>query len=103
MLHKEMTINELQAHVKEIDHKPEYKMQVMLKLVEEIGELAVEVRRESVSGLTTDLKQKIKYELYDILHYVNHMANIYGINLDDAIIEKDKINEKKYSRKEDKI
>jgi len=101
MLHKEMTINELQAHVKEIDHKPEYKMQVMLKLVEEIGELAVEVRRESVSGLTPDLKRKIKYELYDILHFVNHMANIYGINLEEAIIEKDKINEIKYSRKEE--
>lgn len=102
MLHKEMTINELQAHVKEIDHKPGYKMQVMLKLVEEIGELAVEVRKESIEGLTDDLKQKIKYELYDIIHYVNHMANIYGINLEESIIEKSKINEVKYMRKEEK-
>ncbi len=101
MLHKEMTVHELQLHIKEIDFKPNLKMQVMLKLVEEVGELAVEVRKESIDGLTTDLKNNIKYELYDILHFVNHIANIYDIDLVDAIIEKDKINEIKYKRKED--
>ena len=44
---------------------------------------------------------KIKYELYDILHFVNHMANIYDIDLEEAIIEKDKINEIKYKREEE--
>ena len=100
MLSKEMTVRDLQQHIKEIDFKPNHKMQVMLKLVEEVGELAVEVRKESLNGLTTNRKDKIKYELYDILHFVNHMANIYDIDLVEAIIEKDKINEIKYQRKE---
>jgi len=102
MINKDISIRELQQHIKEIDFKPEFKLQVMLKLVEEVGELAVEVRRESMSTLTKELKEKIKYELYDILHFVNHMANIYDIDLVEAIIEKDKINEIKYKRKEDK-
>ena len=102
MINKDISIRELQQHIKEIDFKPEFKLRVMLKLVEEFGELAVEVRRESMSTLTKELKEKIKYELYDILHFVNHMANIYDIDLVEAIIEKDKINEIKYKRKEDK-
>lgn len=103
MLSKEMTVHELQSHIKEIDFKPNYKMQVMLKLVEEVGELAVEVRKESMDGLTSSRKEKIKYELYDILHFVNHMANIYDIDLVEAIIEKDAINEVKYHRKEGEL
>ncbi len=103
MLNKKMTVHELQSHIKEIDFKPNYKMQVMLKLVEEVGELAVEVRKESLEGLTKSRKDKIKYELYDILHFVNHMANIYDIDLVEAIIEKDAINEIKYHRKEGKL
>ena len=102
MLNKDMSVRELQQHIKEIDFKPEFKMQVMLKLVEEVGELAVEVRRESMGSLTKELKDKIKYELYDIIHFVNHMANIYEIDLVEAILEKDKINKIKYMRKEDK-
>lgn len=100
MLTKDMTITELQEHIKTIDHHPESKLHVMLKLVEEVGELAVEIRRESTLGLTIDRLNNIKYELYDVLHFVNHLANIYEIDLVDAILEKDKINEKKYNRKE---
>ena len=99
MIEKGITIKGLQAHVKEVDHKPQYKLEVMLKLVEEVGELAVEVRKESMFGMTEDLKKNIKYELYDIVHFANHIANIYDIDLEEAIIEKDKINEIKYGRK----
>jgi NTP pyrophosphatase (non-canonical NTP hydrolase) len=102
MINKDISIRELQKHIKEIDFKPEFKLQVMLKLVEEVGELAVEVRRESMGTLSPELKDKIKYELYDILHFVNHMANIYDIDLVEAIVEKDKINAIKYKRKEGK-
>lgn len=95
-----MTISQVQAHIKEIDHHPESKLHVMLKLVEEVGELAVEIRRESSLGLTAERLTNIKYELYDVLHFVNHLANIYEIDLVEAILEKDKINEVKYDRKE---
>lgn len=99
MLKQDLTIKGLQAHIKEVDHKPHVKLEVMLKLVEEVGELAVEVRKESLNGMTEELKNNMKYELYDIIHFVNHIANIYDIDLEEAIIEKDKINEKRYGRK----
>lgn len=101
MLNKNISIRELQKHIKEIDFHPEAKMEVMLKLVEEVGELAVEVRRESSWGMTDERLTNLKYELYDVLHFVNHIANIYNIDLEEAIIEKDKINEIKYKREEE--
>ncbi|MCF7926926.1 MAG: nucleotide pyrophosphohydrolase [Candidatus Izimaplasma sp.] len=93
---KDLTIKALQKHIKEIDHTPEERFQVILKLIEEVGELSVEIRNSIAQGITEDIKRKIKYELYDIIHYVNHIANIYSIDLEEAIIEKDKINEKRY-------
>ena len=95
-----MTVKELQAYIKTIDHKPDLKMQVMLKLVEEVGELSVEIRKELSQGLTENLKKNIKHELYDIIHFVNHIANIYDIDLVEAIQEKDEINKVRYDRKE---
>jgi len=100
MLKDNMTVKELQAYIKTIDHKPDLKMQVMLKLVEEVGELSVEIRKELSQGLTKDLKKNIKHELYDIIHFVNHIANIYDIDLVEAIQEKDEINKVRYDRKE---
>jgi len=101
MLEDNMTVKELQAYIKTIDHKPKLKMQVMLKLVEEVGELSVEIRKELTEGLTEKRKQNIKYELYDILHFVNHIANIYDIDMVNAIQEKDAVNKVKYDRKEE--
>jgi len=72
----------------------------MLKLVEEVGELSVEIRKELTEGLTKELRTNIKHELYDILHFVNHIANIYDIDLVEAIQEKDEINKIRYNRKE---
>lgn len=100
MLKDNMTVKELQAYIKTIDHKPDLKMQVMLKLVEEVGELSVEIRKELSQGLTENLKKNIKHELYDIIHFVNHIANIYDIDLVEAIQEKDEINKVRYDRKE---
>ncbi len=97
MLKKDFTIKELQSHIKTIDFQPDKKHEVVLKLFEEVGELSVEMRKEHQDGLTESRKREIKYELYDVLHYVTHIANIYDIDLEDAIIEKDKINEVRYN------
>ncbi len=96
MLKKDFTIKELQAHIRKIDFQPDKKHEVVLKLFEEVGELSVEMRKEHQEGLSEARKREIKYELYDVLHYVTHIANIYGIDLEDAILEKDKINEERY-------
>jgi len=61
--------------------------------------LAVEIRKESLYGMTEELKKDMSYELYDIIHFVNHIANIYEIDLEEAIIEKDKINSVRYKEK----
>ncbi|MCF7925700.1 MAG: nucleotide pyrophosphohydrolase [Candidatus Izimaplasma sp.] len=93
-----LTIKALQKHIKEVDHHPEKKLQVVLKLIEEIGELSVEINHEIADGLTDKTKQNIKHELYDVIHFINHIANIYEIDLEEAIIEKDLINEQRYKR-----
>ncbi len=96
MLKKNMTIKALQAHIKQIDFQPDKEYEVVLKLFEEVGELSEEMRKAHQKGLTEARKAEIKYELYDVLHYVTHIANIYDIDLEEAIIEKDKINEQRY-------
>jgi len=96
VLKKDLTVKGLQEHIKRIDFHPDKKHEVVLKLFEEVGELSVEMRKEHQRGLTEERKKAIKYELYDVLHYVTHIANIYGIDLEDAIIEKDRINEERY-------
>ncbi|MFW5914020.1 MAG: MazG nucleotide pyrophosphohydrolase domain-containing protein [Bacillota bacterium] len=97
MLKKDLLIKHLQNHIRDVDHRPDRKHEVVLKLFEEVGELSVEMRKESEAGLTEERKKAIKYELYDVLHYVTHIANIYDIDLEEAIIEKDKINETRYN------
>lgn len=98
MVKKGMTVKLLQEHIKSIDFHPDKKHEVVLKLFEEVGELSVEMRKEHQEGLSEERKKAIKYELYDVLHYVTHIANIYDIDLEEAIIEKDQINEKRYTR-----
>ncbi len=97
MLKRDLLIRHLQDHIREVDHHPDKKHEVVLKLFEEVGELSVEMRKESENGLSSERKKAIKYELYDVLHYVNHIANIYDIDLEEAIIEKDSINEIRYN------
>ncbi len=96
MLKKPLTIQNLQNHIKTIDFSPDRKYEVVLKLFEEVGELSVEMRKAHQRGLTEDIRQNIKYELYDVLHYVTYIANIYNVDLEEAILEKDQINEQRY-------
>ena len=95
-MNKPLTINALQAHVKAVDFKPDHHHEVVLKLFEEVGELSVEMRKVYQEGLTKTNKQNVKYELYDVIHYVIHIANLYDIDLEEAILEKDAINQIRY-------
>ncbi|MFP4286865.1 MAG: MazG nucleotide pyrophosphohydrolase domain-containing protein [Candidatus Izemoplasmataceae bacterium] len=97
---RNLTIKTLQEHIKIVDNKPEKKYEIALKLFEEVGELSVEMRKAHEQGLTPSVKQNIKYELYDVLHYVNVIANLYDIDLEEAILEKDQINAKRYNDRE---
>lgn len=99
-MRKKLTIRALQEHIKTIDYKPEKKYEVALKLFEEVGELSVEMRKAHEQGLNDRVKTNIKYELYDVIHYVNVIANLYDIDLEEAIVEKDQINAKRYNDRE---
>ena len=96
MLKRTITIKDLQRHIKAVDFAPDKLHEVVLKLFEEVGELSVEMRKAHEQGATETVKRAIKYELYDVLHYVTYIANIYEIDLEDAIIEKDRINAERY-------
>jgi NTP pyrophosphatase (non-canonical NTP hydrolase) len=95
---KNFDLNEFQSFVKERDHWPNHKTEVMLKFVEEVGELANEVRKASMEGLSEKRLDNIKLELYDCLHYVAQLANIFDIDLNEAIEKKEKINKERYNR-----
>ncbi|TVP94752.1 MAG: hypothetical protein EA374_05945 [Acholeplasmatales bacterium] len=95
-----LTVKALQQHIKAIDFQPDKQYEVALKLFEEVGELSVEMRKAHQYGLSAKRKQAIMYELYDVLHYVTHIANLYQIDLEEAIIEKDKINAIRYHERE---
>ena len=99
MLKKPITIKNLQNHIKTVDFAEEKNYEVVLKLFEEVGELSVEMRKAHVEGLNQDIKENIMYELYDVVHYVTYIANLYGIDLEEAIIKKDQINEKRYQER----
>lgn len=77
-------------------------LDAVLLLVEEVGELAKAVRHKV--GLMTDLSNvnndhSISNELADCLIYILDIANLAGINLEEALREKEKINARKKWKK----
>ncbi len=52
----------------------------MLWLVEEVGELAEAVRRDD--------RENLREELADCFAWVGALANLYGIDLEEAFLEK---------------
>ena len=71
---------------------------LFLKLVEEIGEVAEVVNKRA--GIKpsdeNDLKEQLASELADMLHYIVALAGITNIDLEKAIIKKDKTASLKY-------
>ena len=94
----DLTIKKLQESISKIDHKNNSKEKYMLKLMEEVGELA-KVVNEDVRMKDKEIKGTIEEELQDVLYYVTCLANIYGIDLEECIYLKEELNCKKYNRK----
>ena len=75
---------------------------LFMKLVEEVGEVA-EVLNKRDGRKATDgenLKSQLANELVDVIHYAVAIASLNQIDLNDAIIEKDKRAAKKYHHKQ---
>ena len=71
----------------------------MLKLMEEVGELAEVVRKNKRMEKGETIKGTIEEELSDVLYYIVCIANINDIDLQECLYLKEKINCEKYKRK----
>ena len=74
---------------------------LFMKLVEEIGEVAEVLNKRDgrkASG-DEDLKTQLANELVDVIHYTFAIASLNQIDLNDAILEKDKKASVKYNHK----
>ena len=92
----------LQTYIRKVVHlrgfDDESVRDVMLLLVEEVGELAKSIRREiglKVGASNPEDRKKVAHELADCLIYLLDIANLEGIDLDEAFRAKEAINQKK--------
>jgi NTP pyrophosphatase (non-canonical NTP hydrolase) len=95
MSREALTLKELQAYIKNKDHNPEKREAYILKLMEEIGELAEAIRKDK---RMTDgqIKGTIEEELYDVLYYLLALANIYEVDLETSFHLKEALNKVKW-------
>lgn len=96
VLPEKPTLGDLQADiaalVKERGWDNETPTDIMLLMIEEVGELAKEVRK--TTHLTIDktrastYRSEMAHELADVLNYLMALANAYNINLEQAYRDK---------------
>jgi NTP pyrophosphatase (non-canonical NTP hydrolase) len=68
----------------------------LLLLIEEVGELARAIRRRVSLRRAAKTSEDAAEELADIQLYVLHLANVIGIDLADAVLEKEQTNHARY-------
>ena len=106
-----MTLKEVQYLIKHIEQgtleekedlrnereKKDNIQRIVLKLIEEFGELAENIRKNTrFNG--KNIKGTIEEEVFDVFYYTIAIANEYGIELEKVFELKDKINQEKYER-----
>lgn len=92
-----ISISDLQSYLRTKYNKKEYTTSLFMKLVEEVGEVAEAINK--IDGRKTDDKESsLAEELADIIHYTIAIATINDINLEEVIIEKDKVASIKYKQ-----
>ena len=108
---KDMTLKEIQFLIKHIEkgslekvqdnrseaEKKENSQRLVLKLIEEFGELAENIRKKQ-RYKCENILVTIDEELFDIFYYIIAIANDYNIDLEEVFHIKDKINKEKYER-----
>ena len=74
---------------------------LFMKLVEEVGEVAEVLNKRDgrKASDNEDLKTELANELVDVIHYTFAIASLNQIDLNDAILEKDKLASVKYNHK----
>lgn len=82
--------------VVERGYNKETPSEVFLLLVEEVGELGKAIRKSSGMKVGDHSKQhSLEHELADVLWLTLDLANRFNIDLAQAFIEKEKINQKR--------
>ena len=108
---KDMTLKEIQFLIRHIEkgslekiqdnrseaERKENSRRLVLKLIEEFGELAENIRK-NLRYNGENIKGTIEEELFDIFYYIIAIANDYNIDLEEIFHIKDKINKEKYER-----
>jgi NTP pyrophosphatase (non-canonical NTP hydrolase) len=92
------TLSAIQDTIKQSDFNPELKQAYFLKLVEEVGELSEVIRKDIRMANTGTIKGTIEEELYDVLYYVIALANLYEVDLEEAMRLKKDFNKQRYQK-----
>lgn len=100
-----VSIKDYEEYLYEIYKNHGIDSSLFMKLVEEIGEVAEVLNKRDGRKATKneDLKTQLANELVDVIHYAFAIAALNNIDLNDAIIEKDKKASIKYNHKVDLI
>lgn len=93
-----MTLFELQAYIRRKDFHPTLQHRYFQKLIEEVGELAEAIRKDSRMTAGGGIKGTLEEELYDVLYYVAALANVYEVDLQQCFELKEALNAQKYSK-----
>ena len=108
---EDMTLKEVQYLIKRIEkgtldesrdkenlqQKRENGQRLVLKLIEEFGELAENIRK-NVRFDGENIKGTIEEEAFDVFYYIIAIANYYEIDLEKIFYIKDELNKVKYER-----
>lgn len=95
------TLKDFQDYVREMKvargFKTDDKFYECCLLAEEVGELISAVRKNSKTGSigSGSVVGNVKLELADVFLYLCSIANIHGIDLEEAVREKEEINKQR--------
>ncbi len=98
-----ITIKGFQEYLLEIYGNGGIDQSLFMKLVEEIGEVAEVLNKKAgrKSSNNENLQEELGKELADVIHYSLAIASLNGIDMNQAILNKDKEASIKYHHKTD--
>lgn len=96
-----VTIEELEAYLLDHYNNGGIDESLFMKLVEEIGEVAEILNKKAgrKSSCDEDLRAQLGSELADVIHYAVAIAALNSLDMNKAIIEKDRAASVKYNHR----
>ena len=91
------TVKYLQSYIRAKDHQPGMEKEYFIKMMEEVGELAEAMRKGAKAEDLQHLKGSIDEEVWDVIYYAIALANLYDVDLESVIAEKEELNRVKYN------